>query len=92
MKFKNIGSNGSAKAYEKFIELFEKCKEVALYLLNEDMAFDVDVREKQKLTIDDIKTVDIERILCAGTLYNGDNWNLISIKFSSFKIFSTQNE
>lgn len=49
------------------------------------MAFDVDVREKQKLTIDDIKTVDIERILCAGTLYNGDNWNLISIKFSSFK-------
>lgn len=85
LKFKNIGSNGSAKAYEKFIELFEKCKEVALYLLNEDMAFDVDVREKQKLTIDDIKTVDIERILCAGTLYNGDNWNLISIKFSSFK-------
>lgn len=108
LKAKDYVSIGNQKAYDKFVELYEKCRAIALDMVNtyeyaftdsggSDKPLTIEERkEKEKnrwvrKALEDISSYDLEKVLCAGSLYNENSNNLIKTTFSSFnKLFDSK--
>lgn len=104
LKAKDYVSIGNQKAYDKFVELYEQCKTIALDMINTyDYAFtdfggsgkaqtiEKEENKCMRKSLDNISSYDLEKILCAGSLYNENNNNLIKTTFSSFnKLFDSK--